>query len=151
MPAYLKTKETGTVTDYREWGIQLGRRFRAMKLWFVMRSYGVSGLQKIIRNHIAWAQELAEVIEQDNDFEIVTGPNLSLISFRVVAGDVDQSDDLTEKLVQMVNDDGYTYLTRTIVKGRPAIRIQIGQTQTTQSEVQDAWRQIISLKDMLKS
>lgn len=149
MPAYLKTKETGTVTDYRDWGIPLGRRFRAMKLWFVMRSYGVSGLQKIIRNHIAWAGELAEIIKEDKDFEIVTGPNLSLISFRVVAGDERESDSLTEKLVQLVNDDGYTYLTRTIVKGRPAIRIQIGQTQTTQSDVQDAWKHITSLRNTL--
>lgn len=151
MPAYLKTKETGTVTDYRDWGIPLGRRFRALKLWFVMRSYGVSGLQEIIRNHIAWAAKLAETIKQDSDFEIVTGPNLSLICFRVVSQDVEQSDALTEKLVQIVNDDGYTYLTRTIVKGRPAIRIQIGQTQVTWQDVQEAWEHILDLKSTLIS
>lgn len=116
-----------------------------------MRSYGVSGLQEIIRNHIAWAGKLAETIKQDSDFEIVTGPNLSLICFRVASQDVDQSDNLTEKLVQIVNDDGYTYLTRTIVKGRPAIRIQIGQTQVTWQDVQDAWEHIKGLKNTLIS
>ena len=116
-----------------------------------MRSYGVSGLQDIIRNHIDWARDLSQIIEQDNSFEIVTGPNLSLLTFRVASQDDGQSDTLTEKLVEIINDDGFTYVTRTIVKGRPAIRIQIGQTQVTWQDVQDAWGNIKGLKNTLVS
>lgn len=150
LPEYLKTKNTGKVTDYRDWGIPLGRRFRALKLWFVMRSYGTSGLQQIIRNHIAWAEELAAMITADDNFELVTGPNLSLLSFRVAGSDAAMSDVATGRLSQAINDDGFTYLTKTIVRGRPAIRFQIGQSEVRREDVFDSWSRIVSIYREMK-
>lgn len=150
LPAYLKTKETGKVTDYRDWGIQLGRRFRSLKLWFVMRSYGVAGLQEIIRNHIKWANEIATQMKQSDDFEIITGPNLSLICFRVSHPKPSQADDLTDKLSQAINDDGFCYVTKTLIKGRPAIRLQIGQTHTKLEEIQESWKRILTIYEKIR-
>ncbi|MCJ9430705.1 pyridoxal phosphate-dependent decarboxylase family protein [Kordiimonas marina] len=144
-PAYLKTREG--VTDYRDWGIQLGRRMRALKLWFVIRSYGVEGLRTMIRNHVAWARELADVIRTTDDFELVTGPILSLMSFRYrPKGMEDEAvDALSDRLLQAVNDDGFTYLTRTLVDDRPVIRIQIGAVQTERSHVMAAWDKVVEI------
>jgi len=147
LPAYLETREGSTVKDYRDWGVQLGRRNRALKLWFVIRTYGVEGLQRMFRNHIAWANDLAEVISNTEKFELVTGPNLSLLTFRYRPESVSESElgALSDKLLQAVNDDGFTYLTRTLVKGNPVIRFQIGQTQTTKKDVMAAWSRVVEI------
>jgi len=147
LPAYLETREGTDVTDYRDWGIQLGRRMRALKLWFVIRSYGVEGLQEVIRNHVAWANELAKTIKSEPDFELVTGPNLSLLTFRFTpkGKSASEFDTLSDTLLQAVNDDGFTYLTRTLVEGRPVIRFQIGQTQVGQSDVVEAWHRVTKI------
>ena len=141
LPEYLKTREGSAVIDYRDWGVQLGRRFRALKLWFVIRSYGVEGLQSTIRNHISWAEDLAKIIDHDDGFELVTGPILSLMSFRYAPKGVDEAllDDMNERLLQMINDDGRTYLTRSRVNGAFVIRFQVGQTNTTKAHVMAAW------------
>lgn len=147
LPAYLETREGSTVKDYRDWGVQLGRRNRALKLWFVIRTYGVEGLQKMFRNHVAWAGELSELIQAADDFELVTGPNLSLLTFRYVPEGVQAAvlGALSDQLLQAVNDDGFTYLTRTLVKGEPVIRFQIGQTQTTREDVVAAWCRVVEI------
>ncbi len=128
-PEYLKT--TGeSVTNYSEWTIPLGRRFRALKLWFLIRSYGLEGLQTRIRNHVMWAEELAEKIRALSGFEIVTEPMLSLFSFRCPGDDADQ-----QRLVDAINDDGRIYLTQGAFEGRKVIRVQVGQFETTRQDV----------------
>ncbi len=147
LPAYLETREGSTVKDYRDWGVQLGRRNRALKLWFVIRTYGVEGTQQMFRNHVGWATELAGHIEATDGFDMVTGPNLSLLTFRYAPTGVAEEDlgALSDKLLQAVNDDGFTYLTRTLVDGAPVIRFQIGQTQTTQEDVMAAWNRVVKI------
>ena len=128
-PEYLKT--TGeAVTNYSEWTIPLGRRFRALKLWFLIRSYGLEGLQTRIRNHVSWAHDLCDAIRDMEGFEITTDPILSLFSFRC-PGD----DDTQQRLVDAINDDGRVYLTQGSFDGRRIIRIQVGQFDTTRDDV----------------
>ena len=149
LPEYLKTKEQGSVTDYRDWGIQLGRRMRALKLWFVVRSYGVEGLRNMFRSHIDMAEMLAERIFLADGFELVTKPNLSLLTFRILAAGDQESDERTEALLSKVNDDGFTYLTRTLVDGRPVIRWQIGQMNVTEEDVIASWERVVGLSKTL--
>jgi aromatic-L-amino-acid decarboxylase len=145
LPEYLKTREGNSVTDYRDWGIQLGRRMRALKLWFVIRSYGVEGLQSMFRQHVEIAEDLAEKIFITDGFELVTKPNLSLLTFRVLRDTRRESDEATETLLTKINDDGFTYLTRTLVNGRPVIRFQVGQMNTTEEDVFASWDRVVSL------
>jgi aromatic-L-amino-acid/L-tryptophan decarboxylase len=142
LPAYLQSRETGQVIDYRDWGVPLGRRFRALKLWFVLRSYGVERLQAMLRNHIAWTAELAERIAAEPDFELVTSPKLALLTFRYRPREVKDEealDQLNERLLNALNDDGRLYLTQTRVRDRYVIRFAIGQLYTTREHVQHAW------------
>ncbi|TNE62371.1 MAG: aminotransferase class V-fold PLP-dependent enzyme [Alphaproteobacteria bacterium] len=145
LPAFLKTRDG--ITNYRDWGIALGRRMRALKLWFVIRSYGVEGLRTMFRNHVAWAGDLAQAVRATDGFELVTGPNLSLISFRYRPARLSDAevDILSDRLLNAVNDDGYTYLTRTQVQGRPVIRIQVGAVQTTRDHVLAAWAHVVEI------
>ena len=142
-PEYLKT--TGeSVTNYSEWTIPLGRRFRALKIWFLIRSYGLEGLRTRIRNHVAWAQEVCDEIRKIDGFEIVTEPILSLFSFRCPGNDVDQ-----QRLVDALNDDGRIYLTQGSFRDQKIIRFQVGQFDTTRDDVmmahsviQEVWEKI---------
>lgn len=118
------------VTNYSEWTIPLGRRFRALKLWFLIRSYGLEGLKTRIRNHVSWAEELAEEIRALDGFDIVTEPILSLFSFRCPGDDAAQ-----QRLVDAINDDGRIYLTQGAFEGRKIIRVQVGQFDTTREDV----------------
>ena len=128
-PEYLKT--TGeAVTNYSEWTIPLGRRFRALKLWFLLRSYGLESLRERIRNHITWAAELCEAIRALDGFEIVTDPIFSLFSFRCPGDDAMQ-----QRLVDAINDDGRIYLTQGAFQGQKIIRFQVGQFDTTRDDV----------------
>nr|MDJ0893824.1 pyridoxal-dependent decarboxylase [Alphaproteobacteria bacterium] len=141
LPEYLKSREGADVIDYRDWGVPLGRRFRALKLWFVIRSYGVARLQEMIRNHIAWTEELAGQVEAAPDFELITAPKLSLFTFRYRPAGLDEPalDALNERLVHALNDDGRIYLTQTKVRGRYVIRFTVGQAYTERRHVQEAW------------
>ena len=141
-PAYLTSQETGRVIDYRDWGIPLGRRFRALKLWFVIRSHGVEGLQAMLRRHIALADELARWIVADPDFALTSPPSLALLSFRYQPKSVaDEAalDALNAELLSRINDDGRIYLTQNRVRGRHAIRFSIGQTPTECRHVEEGW------------
>jgi aromatic-L-amino-acid decarboxylase len=128
-PEFLKT--TGAaVTNYSEWTIPLGRRFRALKLWFLIRSYGLEGLRERLRNHVLWAAEICELIREMDGFDIVTEPILSLFTFRC-PGD----DDAQQRLVDAINDDGRIYVTQGAFEGRKVIRSQVGQFETTREDV----------------
>jgi aromatic-L-amino-acid decarboxylase len=159
-PSFLQTlgkaesaAERQGVVDYNEWSVPLGRRFRALKLWFVIRSYGVEALRRKIRNHVAWSQELAAALGEEPDFEIVTPPVLSLFTFRYrPAGATDaECDDLNARLLQSINDDGRIYLTQTRVDGRFVIRFQAGQTETTKEDVRIAGETIRELARSLSA
>lgn len=138
-PAYLRTPAQEGQVDYQEWSVPLGRRFRALKLWFVIRSYGVAALQAKIRDHIGWTRELAAQIDAHGDFELTTAPLLSLFSFRYVPTGASDLDALNARLVERINDDGRIYLTQSQHEGRFVIRFQVGQTNTTREDVMAAW------------
>ena len=152
-PAYLRTLGRDGVVDYNEWSIPLGRRFRALKLWFVIRSYGVETLRDMIRAHVAWARELAEIIDADPDFELTSAPVLSLFSFRYAPAGVeaDELDAVNARLVERINDDGRTYLTQTRHENRFVIRFQVGQTTTTREDVMSAWAAVRELAAGLRA
>ena len=139
LPEYLRTQATtaGEVTDYRDWHVPLGRRFRALKLWFVIRHYGVEGLQFHIRRHVDCARIFLERIKNDADFEVAAPPQLNLISFRL-KGD----DDLNQKLMDRLNKSGELYLSHTRLNGRLVLRLCVGQTNTEDRHVEQAWQAI---------
>jgi len=128
-PDYLQTLGQSEVTDFNEWTVSLGRRFRALKLWFLFRAYGLEGLRARIRNHVAWAAEARDALAALPGIEIVTEPRLSLFSF--AWGD----DAKTEDLLRRINDDGRVYLTQTRHAGRFVIRVQVGQFDCTREDV----------------
>lgn len=128
-PEYLKTSGA-EVTNYSEWTIPLGRRFRALKIWFMLRYYGLEYLRSMIRDHVSWAEELCEIIRNKEGFEIITEPMLSLFTFRCPGDDAMQ-----QRLVDALNDDGRIYITQGMFQGRKVIRFQVGQFNTTRDDV----------------
>jgi aromatic-L-amino-acid decarboxylase len=137
LPEYLRNAatESGEVVDYRDWHPQLGRRFRAVKLWAVLRTYGLAGLREHIRSGIALAQHVADLVAADERFELVTEPALSLVVFRLRAGD-----EPTLAAMEAVNASGEAYLSHTTVEGRAAIRLAVGSWRTTPDDVDRTWR-----------
>lgn len=139
LPEYLRNSasESGEVFDYRDWQVPLGRRFRALKLWTVLRWYGADGLRAHIRGHVELAQEFASWVAADDRFELLAPHPLALVTF--AARDGDQA---TRELLQAVNASGQAYLTHTLVNGRFAIRMAIGAVLTERRHVQAAWQAI---------
>ena len=137
LPEYLKNQatESGAVFDYRDWHIQLGRRFRSLKLWFVIRHYGVNGLQYHIRKHIEMAQQFAEWVRTSDDFELVVPAPLNLVCFAHKNGD-----EFNRKLLETINNRGKIYFTHTVINGRYILRMCIAQTHTKPEHVQQAWQ-----------
>ena len=136
LPEYLKTESSkkDKVTDYRDWQIPLGRRFRALKLWSVIRYYGTSGLQNYIRNHIELAQYFFRCVKNDNRFEIMAPAPLNLVCFRA-KGD----DELNQALLKYLNDSGKILMTHTKLKNSFTLRFCVGQTHTNMSHIERAW------------
>lgn len=154
LPAYLQTRERSEVIDYRDWSVPLGRRFRALKLWFVMRSYGAEGLRARVEAHIALAQELEQWMAMEPDFELVAPRSLALINFRYHPAGMDEGaalDRLNETLLDRLNSSGRLYLTQNRVNGAFAIRISIGQTWTERRHVKAAWDEIRSTAQSLEA
>src|SRR5690606_25813603 len=137
-PEFLKTYGRDGVINYSEWSVPLGRRFRALKIWFLLRAHGLEGLRAMIRDHVAWSRELAELIRAEQGFEIITEPMLSLFSFRHEPDGIADLDRHNLDLVGAINDDGRLYLTQTRVDGKVAIRFQVGQFETTREDVMSA-------------
>jgi aromatic-L-amino-acid/L-tryptophan decarboxylase len=144
-PYFLHTPGHEEVVNYSEWGIPLGRQFRALKLWFVLRAYGLEGLRTMIRNHVAWSRALCERLRATEGFEIVTEPMYSLFTFRYAPVPPASSrqdtgtDALNLRLVEAINADGRIYLTQTRVDGAVAIRFQVGQFECTEADVMSAY------------
>ncbi len=145
LPTYLKTRERGHVIDYRDWSVPLGRRFRALKLWFVIRTYGVAGLRRMVAEHIELGRLAEEWIAAAPDFELMAPRSLALVNFRYHprgVADPGELDRLNERLLETLNDSGELYLTQNRVGGAYAIRVSIGQTETRRRHVEAAWKKI---------
>ncbi|MFO7922733.1 MAG: pyridoxal-dependent decarboxylase [Bacteroidales bacterium] len=140
-PEYLKTSRDEQVNNYRDWGIQLGRRFRALKLWFVIREFGVNGLKEIIRKHIAMAQDIADRIKSSPEFELMAPVSTNLVCFRWNDGQKDEKllNELNKILLKKINESGRVYLTHTVLSGRYTIRMAVGQRTTEKDDVERAW------------
>ena len=139
LPEYLRNQatESGAVIDYRDWHIPLGRRFRALKLWFVLRHYGIEGLRHHIREHVALAQEFAGWVRNDERFEVAAPVPLNLVCFRLKAGDA-----ANQSLMERLNRSGNLYLTHTKLNDRFILRMSIGGTNTERRHVEKAWKRI---------
>lgn len=138
-PEYLKTAVDEQVNNYRDWGIQLGRRFRALKLWFVMRYYGLEGLQNFIREHLTLAKYFAENIIAEGDFELLAPVNFNTVCFRYVRSDGRMGlDEINEKLLKTLNATGKIYVTHTKLDEKYTIRFVVGQTNTKKRHIDAA-------------
>ncbi len=146
LPEYLRNQatESGAVIDYRDWHIQLGRRFRSLKLWFVIRHYGIEGLQYHIREHVRLAQEFAGWVGNDSRFELAAPVPLNLVCFRHRAGDA-----ATQSLMDRLNRSGDLFITHTKLDGKFTLRFCVGQTNTTGRHVRKAWKRIQEEADQL--
>jgi aromatic-L-amino-acid decarboxylase len=143
-PEYLRTRYDAEVVNYRDWGIQLGRKFRALKLWFVLRSYGVEGLRKMIRGHVALAQELAGWVSRRPDFELMAPVPFGLVCFRYRPEErsEEELDALNQELMARANASRRFHLTHTRLGGRYVIRLVVGQRSTGREQVEEAWQVI---------
>jgi aromatic-L-amino-acid decarboxylase len=139
LPEYLRNTatESGAVFDYRDWQIPLGRRFRALKLWFVIRHYGAEGLRYHIQRHVELAQQFAEWVRSDSRFELAAPAPLNLVCFRLKGGD-----DANQRLMDSLNRSGDLYLTHTRLNDRLTLRLCVGQTNTEARHVEHAWVRI---------
>jgi aromatic-L-amino-acid decarboxylase len=146
LPEYLRNQatESGAVIDYRDWQVPLGRRFRSLKLWFVIRHYGIEGLQYHVRRHVALAQQFAQWVGEDARFELAAPAPLNLICFRLKAGD-----NANQSLMDRLNGSGDLYLTHTRLDGQLTLRFCVGQTHTHERHVARAWQRIRQEADSL--
>ncbi|HTG17992.1 MAG TPA: pyridoxal-dependent decarboxylase [Blastocatellia bacterium] len=145
VPEYLRTGEGDEVKNFMDYGPQLGRRFRALKFWFVMRYFGAEGLRSRIRNQIALAREFAEWVDQSEDFEMLAPVPFSLVCFRAHPRDVTNEaeiDDLNERLMGEVNRRGKVFLSHTKLHGKLTLRLAIGNIRTTREHVRLAWDEL---------
>ncbi len=142
LPEYLRSAaaERGAVIDYRDWQIPLGRRMRALKLWFAIRCEGVESFQAMIREHVAMTQELAAQVEADGRFEIVAPHPLNLLCLAT------ESNEVTDALIEQANATGQALFTRTVLDGRSVLRISIGARSTTRAHVQQGWELLSGLQ-----
>ncbi len=149
-PEYLKTGVDAKVKNYRDWGIQLGRRFRALKLWFVIRSYGVEGLQGMVREHLRLAALVRDWVETDARFELMAPVDLGLVCFRLNGGgDESVLDALNRELLDRVNGTGRVFMSHTALRGKFTLRLVVGQRTTEERHVRQAWDIIVRAADGL--
>jgi aromatic-L-amino-acid decarboxylase len=141
VPEYLTTPEAG-VTNYMDYGLQLGRRFRALKLWFVLRHLGAEGVRSRLRSHIELAQLFASWVRDDPQWEVLAPHPLSVVCFRYAPAGLDESEleRLNAQLIQAVNGTGEIFISHTKIDGRYALRLAIGNLRTQRSDVEHAWR-----------
>ena len=149
-PEYLKTGVDAKVKNFRDWGIQLGRRFRALKLWFVLRSYGVEGIQEFVRKQISMAQMFKEWVEAHENFELLAPVPFSLVCFRYNDGRGEEElNQINEKLLNEVNNTAEVFLTHTSLRGKYTLRMAIGQRTTQERHVKKAWDIIVESSERL--
>jgi aromatic-L-amino-acid decarboxylase len=141
LPEYLRNEatESGAVIDYRDWQVPLGRRFRSLKLWFVIRHYGIEGLRYHVRRHVELAQAFAGWVQDSEVFELAAPAPLNLICFWHVGGD-----EATKRLMEALNKSGDLYMTHTVIRGRMAIRFSVGGLSTEERHVRRAWNRLLA-------
>jgi aromatic-L-amino-acid decarboxylase len=141
LPEYLRNAatESGAVFDYRDWHIPLGRRFRSLKLWFVIRYYGLQGLQQHVRQHVELARLFKSWVEADPDFEIAAPAPLNLVCFRHRRGD-----EVNQRILESINKGGRLFLTHTRLKNLFTLRLAIGHPRTARTHIEQAWQEIRS-------
>ncbi|MEM9745388.1 MAG: pyridoxal-dependent decarboxylase [Actinomycetota bacterium] len=141
LPEYLRSDaaEAGAVIDYRDWQIPLGRRFRALKLWFALRCDGVEPVRTMIRDQLDWTRSIVREVEADERFEVVAPPALNLVCVALTASTTEEANSLTDALVESVNASGQAHVTRTVLDGRSALRLSIGARTTTADDVAAVW------------
>jgi aromatic-L-amino-acid decarboxylase len=137
VPEYLKTAEDETAINYMDYGVPLGRRFRALKLWFVLRWFGREGIMQILRNHLGWTHELAEQIDAHPDFELCAPVPVTLICFRYKGSDEDN-----RRLLDRINASGKAFLSHTVLNGRFVLRLAGTSVRTTRDDLQTTWSTI---------
>jgi aromatic-L-amino-acid decarboxylase len=146
-PEYLRTKEDDQVNNYRDWGVPLGRRFRALKLWFVIRSYGVKGLKEKISLHLSLTQWFKEQVDADESFELVAPVPLNTVCFRKIRPgySLEEENEMNEELMDALNKSGEIFLTHVKLNGKYVLRMVIGQTEVQKSHIEKAWNLIKAL------
>jgi len=144
VPEFLRTAEDGSVVNYMDYGVPLGRRFRALKLWFVMRYFGRERIADLIRSHVAWAHELAEDIKSDERFELAAPVPLSLICFRYKG-----TDEQNRTLLDRINASGIAFLSHTVLNEKFVLRLAIGNIRTAETDLEHVWSFIQSLANDL--
>ena len=145
LPEYLRTTTHGNINNYRDWGVQLGRRFRALKLWFVIRNFGIEGLQEKIREHVGLGRYFEQLVYNHPEFEVLAPVPFSVVCFRFIpegVNDIDRINALNEKLLKNINNTGKAYLTHTRLASKYTLRMVIGQTNVTREHVDAAWELI---------
>lgn len=152
LPEYLKTRTRGKVNDYRDWGVALGRRFRALKLWFVIRNYGTEGIRNTVRKHLELARWLSDQIHRSADFELLAPVNFSLVCFRYKPGHITDNDTLNQinqQLLNRVNESGSLYLSHTMLKGSYCLRMVTAQTYLEKHHLEKAWHVVLETSKTL--
>jgi aromatic-L-amino-acid decarboxylase len=139
VPEYLRTEEDTRAVNYMDYGVQLGRRFRALKLWFVLRYFGRAGICEIIRSHVRWGQWLAAAVDGDERFERAAPAPFSVVCFRYKGSDEDN-----RRLLEKINASGKVFLSHTVLNGRFVLRLAIGNLGTTLEDVKEVWELVRS-------
>lgn len=141
IPEYLRTPEE-SVRNYMDYGLQLGRRFRALKLWFVLRYFGAEGLRERLRGHVALAQEFAQWVEREPHWEVAAPHPFSVVCFRYAPPGLSASqlDEVNARIMDGANATGEMFISHTKIDGRLALRLAIGNLQTTRDDVEAAWK-----------
>ena len=142
VPEYLKTEENPAAVNYMDYGVPLGRRFRALKLWFVMRHFGREGVADMIRSHIGYAQKFAELVRNDPRFEVVAPVPFSLVCFRFRG-----SDEQNRALMDSINTAGLAFLSHTVLNGRLVLRLAIGNVATRWNDIEQVWQYVKNWAD----
>lgn len=153
LPEYLKTKSRGSVNDYRDWGVPLGRRFRALKLWFVLRSFGLNGIRERLRYHIELNEYFSTEIQKVPGFELAIEPFMNFTCFRFNPQGIDDPEtvnNLNEKLLEEINQGGEIFLTHTKIRGQYILRMVIGQTYVKKENIQVALKEIKNVSNRIK-
>lgn len=150
-PEYLRTSETEAATNLMDYGVALGRRFRALKLWFVLRYFGIEGLRRRLRHHIELATDLAAEVEADPGWEVHTPGTMALLVFRAVGGDAPAVNDLNREIVERVARSGEALLSHTVLDGEVWIRLAIGNLRTTRTDVERTWAAVLDARRAAES
>ncbi len=148
-PDYLKTDVDGEVKNYRDWGIPLGRRFRALKLWFVIRELGVKGIQEKIRKHVSLGKWLAKQVDLHPQFELLAPVPLNTVCFRYINGEEKHLDQLNQKIMDQINSSGKLFFTQTKLDDKFTLRLAFGNTNLEAYHVENAWQLIQDTAEQL--